>query len=331
MNVVSRCSRMSEAEAEAEQRPTYSSVAAVESWEWAVTSLTEVLFGRWPKNLWIADHDLQSSGPMMVEAEQLLAPMDSHSLRVALEPVLVLMESMVAGLGLEFGRVAMHLLMAAVAVDTGQTSMEVEAGLVLVPGATLVVGTDVVAGAMVAVAGLLLELVGPKRVVLGLLAGVVSTVVDHEAEVVVAVPMGPGAAAFSFVGLEADSRLVTFAEYLVVERVPMKAELVFALEDGSRLNEHRLGVVLAPEVDSTIAGFEGSMHLSLSGAALVPEGTDVIPKKNGLGTDLRQLPEAGLDSTYVMIAAVVFSLVPQPRSSVERAGSNSKDHSLPGL
>lgn len=92
MNVVSRRSLMSEAEPE--QRPMYSSVAVVESWELAVTSLTEALsavglaepkvlavgseFGRWPKNLWIADRALQSSGPMMVEAEQLLGPMDSH-------------------------------------------------------------------------------------------------------------------------------------------------------------------------------------------------------------------------------------------------------------
>lgn len=94
MNVVCRCSRLSEAGCE--EKPMYSSVAAVVSLKWAVTSLLELLsvvklaepkvlavgseFGLWPKNLWIADHALQSSGPMMVEAEpgQAVLPMDSH-------------------------------------------------------------------------------------------------------------------------------------------------------------------------------------------------------------------------------------------------------------
>lgn len=94
MNVVSRCSQLSEAGSEEE--PMYSSVAAVRSLKWAVTSLFGLLsavklaetkalavgsdFGLWPKNLRTADHALQSSGPMMVEAEsgQVAVPMDSH-------------------------------------------------------------------------------------------------------------------------------------------------------------------------------------------------------------------------------------------------------------
>lgn len=94
MNVVSRCSQPSEAGSE--EKPMYSSVAAVKSLKWTVTSLFELLsavklaepkvlavgseFGLWPKNLWIADHALQSSGPILVEAEpeQVVVPMDSH-------------------------------------------------------------------------------------------------------------------------------------------------------------------------------------------------------------------------------------------------------------
>lgn len=224
-------------------------------------------------------------------------------------------ESTVAGFGLEFVMVAIQQLMVAVTDGTEQTSMVVEAGLVLVPGPILVVGPDVVVVAepMVAVPGLLAELAVPRGVALGLFAVVASTVVDDDAEFVVAVPTGPGAAAFAFVGLEADPMLVLFAACLAVESVPMMAEHVFALEGGSMLDEHGLGVVLAPEVDSMKSGFERSMHLSVLGAVFVPEGTDVIPKEAGMGIDLQLLPEAGLDATNAMMAAVVFAFVPQPR------------------
>lgn len=184
--------------------------------------------------------------------------------------------------------------------------MVVEADLMLGPGpaATLVVGPDVAAEPMMAVAGLLAEL-DPKGVVLGLYAAVASKVADVDG-VVGAVPTGPGAAAF---GLEADPMLVPFA---VVESVPMLAELEFALEDGSRLYEHGLGGVPAPEEDSMIAGFESCMHLSVLGAVLVLV-PDVIPKEVGMGIDLQLLPEPGLDAMNVPIAAVVFAFGPQTR------------------
>lgn len=193
--------------------------------------------------------------------------------------------------------------MAAVAADTEQTSTVVEADLALGPGATEVVEPAVDA------AGLLAELAVPKGVVLGLFVALASTVVDDEAEVGVAVPMGPEA----FAGLEADPMLVTLAARSVVQTVPMVAELVFALEDGPRLDEHGSGAVRAPQVDSMAAGLEGPMHLSLLGAVLVPEGTDVVPKEAGMGIDLLLLPEAGLDATNVTTAAVVFAFVPLPR------------------
>lgn len=200
--------------------------------------------------------------------------------------------------------------MAAVAAGTEQTSTVVEADLTLGPGATVVVGPEIVEPA-VAAAGLLAELAVPKGVVLGLFVVLASTVVDDEAEVAVAVPMGPEA--FAFVGLEADPMLVTLAARSVVETVPMVAELVFALEDGPRLDEHGSGAVRAPQVDSMAAGLEGPMHLSVLGAVLVPEGTDVVPKEAGMGIGLLLLPEAGLDATNVTTAAVVFAFVPLPR------------------
>lgn len=221
--------------------------------------------------------------------------------------------------------------MVAVADGTEQTSMAVEAGLMLVPGPILAVGPDaVVAEPTVAVAGLLAERAVPRGVALGLFAVVVSTVVDDEAEFVVGVPTGPGPAAFALVGLEADPMLVPFAADLGVERAPTKAEHVFALEDGSTLGEHGLGVVIAPEGHSMNSGLECSMYLSVLGVAFVPEGTDGIPKEAGMGTGLQPLPEAGLDATHVMIAAVVFAFAPQPRSSAQ-VGSNWRNHSLPEL
>lgn len=204
--------------------------------------------------------------------------------------------------------------MVAVTDGTEQTSMQVEAGLLLVPGPILLVGPDVVVAVpMVAFAELLAELGVPRGIALGHFAVAVSTVVDEEAGFVVVVPKGLGAAAFVFVGLEADPMLMSFAAYLGVESVPMVAEHVSALEHGSISDEHGLGVVFAPEVDSMKSGFDCSMHLSVLGAVFVPVGTDVIPKEAGMEIDLQLLPEAGLDATNVVIAAVVFAFVPQPR------------------
>lgn len=265
--MVSRCSQLSEAESA--RRPMCSSVVAVKALKWALTSLivaSSVVKVAEPKvlavgsELWTADHALQSSGPMVVEPEpwQVPVPMGSHWVRVPLEPALALAASTVAGFGLAFVMVSMHSLMAAGAVDTEQTSRVVEAALALGPGPTLVVGPDVVEPT-VAAAGHRAEVVR-KGVVLGLFAVVESTVVDdEEAELAVALPKGPGAAAFALVGLEADPMLVALAAYLVVAAVPMVTELVFALEGGPRLDEHGSGVVLAPQVDSMTAGFEGSM------------------------------------------------------------------------
>lgn len=255
--MASRCSQLSEAESE--RSPTCSSVGAVKAVVSSVVKLAE------PKGLAVgselrtADHALQSSGPTVDEPEpwQVPVPMGSHWLRVPLEPAVAMAASTVAGFGLEFVMVAMHSLMAAVAVDAEQTSRVVEAALALGPGPTLVVGPDVVEPTAAA-AGLLAEVV-PKGVVLGLFAAVESTVVDDdEAELAVALPMGPGAAAFALVGLEADPMLVALAAYSAVATAPMVAELVFALEGGPRLDEHGSGVVLAPQVDSMTAGFEGS-------------------------------------------------------------------------
>lgn len=337
--MVSRCSQLSEEESE--RRPTCSSVVAVKALKWALTSLivvSSVVKLAEPKalavgsELWAADHALQSSGPMVVEPEpwQVPVPMGTHWLRVPLEPGLAMAASMVAGFGLEFVMVSMRSLMAAEAVDTEQTSRVVEAALALGPGPTLVVGPDVVEPTAAA-AGPLAEAV-PKGVVLGLFAVVESTGVDDdEAELVVALPKGPGAAASALVGLEVDPMLVALAAYSVVATVPMVAELVFALEGGPRLDEHGSGVVLAPQVDSMTAGFEGSMYLSVLGAVLVPEGTDVLSKEAGMGTDLLLLPEAGLGAMNVMTAAVAFALVIPPRSSVEQVGSHLQQRCLPRL
>lgn len=335
--MVSRCSQLPEAESE--RRPRCSSAVAVKVLNWALTSLvvvSSVVKLAEPKVLaagsevWTAGHAVQSSGPMVVEPWQVPVPMGSHWLRVPLEPALVLAASTVAGFGLEFVKVSMHSLMAAGAVDTEQTSRVVEAALVLGPGPTLAVGPDVVEPT-VAAAGPPAEVV-PKGVVLGLFAVVESTVVDEEeAELAVALPKGPGAAAFALVGLEVDPTLAALAAYSVVAAVPMVAELVSALEGGPRLDEHGSGVALAPQVDSMTAGFEGSMWLSVLGAVLVPEGTDALSTEAGMGTDLLLLPEAGLDATTVMTAAVAFALVTLPRSSAEPVGSNLQQRSRPRL
>lgn len=186
------------------------------------------------------------------------------------------------------------------------------------PGPNLVVGPDAgVAEPRVTVAGLLAEplaeLAVPKGVALGLLAAVAPTVVGGEADFVAVVPTGPGAAAFVLVGLGADPMLAPFAACLGGESAPAVAEHVFAHEDGSMLDERGLWVALAPEVGSMNSGFESSTRLSALGAVFVPEGTDVIPKGVGMGTDSQLLPEAGRDATTVTAAAVAFACVPQPR------------------
>lgn len=53
--------------------------------------------------------------------------------------------------------------------------------------------------------------------------------------------------------------------------------------------------------------------MSVLGAVLVPEGTDLLSKEAGMGIDLLLLPEAGLDAMNVMTAAVVSALVTPPR------------------
>lgn len=116
----------------------------------------------------------------------------------------------------------------------------VEADLVLVPVAMLVVGPDaVIAEPMGAVAENLAELDEPKGVVPQIFAEVVaSMVVDEETVFVVAAPMGPGASV-ALVGLEVDPRLVAFSANLAVHKtVPRVAEIVFALEAESRMAEH---------------------------------------------------------------------------------------------
>lgn len=198
---------------------------------------------------------------------------------------------------------------------TEQTSRVVEAGLTLLPGPILAAGPDAAAAAepTVAVPGLLAELDVPRGVALGLFAAVVSTLVDDEAGFVVTVPTGPGTAALAFVGLETDPMLVPFAAFLGVVSVPMVAERVLALGDGSMLDEHELRVVLAPEVHSMKSGFECSTRLSVLRAAFAPGGTDVIPKEAGMAIDSHLLPEAELDAMNVVIVAVVFAFVAQPR------------------
>lgn len=239
-------------------------VAAVKALRWAPTSSIVVVKLAEPTVLAVGSElwTPQSSGPMMVEPEpwQVPVPMGSHWLRVPLEPAPAMAASTVAGFGLEFVMVATHSLVAAVAGDTEQTSRVGEAALAPGPGPgpTLVGGPGVVEPTEAA-AGLLAEVV-PKGVVLGLFAVVESTGVDEdEAEFAGALPRGPGAAAFALVGLELDPKLVALAGYSVVATVPMVAELVFALEGGPRLGGHGSGVVLAPQVDSMTAGFEGSM------------------------------------------------------------------------
>lgn len=139
----------------------------------------------------------------------------------------------------------------------------VEAGLVLGPVAMLVVEPDaVVAEPMAAVAGILAEPVEPMGVALEISAGVVaSMVVDDETVSVMAVPMGPEAAA-ALVGLEVDPKSIAFAaDSAVHESAPRVAETVFALETGPRMAEYLFVLVFALEADSRMAAFEGSMYL----------------------------------------------------------------------
>lgn len=164
----------------------------------------------------------------------------------------------------------------AVAVEAELRPKVVEAALVLGPVAMLVVEPDaVVPEPMVAVAGILAELVEPKEVVLGIFAGVVaSMVVVAESLFVMAVPMGHGAAAALV--LEVDPKLVASAADLAahesVSRVAEPVdETVVALEAGSREAEHVSELVLVLEADSRMAEFEGSKYLWGVGAVLGSE------------------------------------------------------------
>lgn len=277
---------MSGAVSEQESR-LYSLVAVVESLKWMVASLAVAWIGvepfepkvadvgldfaLEPKNSWHADHVLVEAGPMVVGTEpgQVLVPMDSNWLETVLEVVLGLLASKVAELGLELVMKAMHQLKAAVAVEAELRPKVVEVDLK--PGlvAMLVVEPDaVVAEPMVAVAGvagILVEPVEPREVVLGIFAGVVaSMVVAAECLSVMAVPMGPGLAAALV--LEVDPKLVAFAADVAAHESASRvaepvAEAVAALESGPRMAEDVSGVVLALEADSRMAEFEGSKYL----------------------------------------------------------------------
>lgn len=151
----------------------------------------------------------------------------------------------------------------AVAAEAELRSKVVEADLVLVPVAMLVVEPDaVVAEPTVVVAGILAEPVEPRGVVPLVFAGVVAPmVVEAESVYEMAEPMGPGAVA-ALVDLEVDPKLVAFAADLAVhETVSRVAETVFALEAGPKMVEHLSGLVVALEADSRMAGFEGSKYL----------------------------------------------------------------------
>lgn len=166
-----------------------------------------------------------------------------------------------------------------VAVEPELRPKGVEADLVLVPVAMLVVGPDaVVAEPMLAVAGILAEPAEPMEVVLGASAGVVSPmVVDAESLFVMAVPMGLGAAAPLV--LEVDPKLVAFAADLVArESVSRVAEPVVALEAGPRMAE-----------------FEGPKYWWEVEAVLGSEQVDVSPKVAVVVTDLEVVPGAALE------------------------------------
>lgn len=126
----------------------------------------------------------------------------------------------------------------------------VEADMVLAPVAMLVVVPDaVVAEPMAAVAEIQFESVEPKEVVLGVSAVVVaSMVVEAESLPVMVVPMEPGVAAAALV-LGVDPKVVVTAAYLA------------ARESVSRGAEPEDETVVALEVGSMLAEFEGSNYL----------------------------------------------------------------------
>lgn len=192
----------------------------------------------------------------------------------------------------------------------------VEADLVLGLVAMLVVEPDaVVAEPMVVVAGILAEPVEPKEVVSQTFAGVVAPMVDEaESVFVMAVPMGPVASA-ALIDLEVDPNLVAFAaDFEAHESVSRVAETVLALEAGPRTDEHLSGLVLAPEADSRMAGFEGSRYLWGFEAVLGFEQAGVSPKVAAVWTDLEAVPGAALelDAKNWLMAAVAMVFVLQP-------------------
>lgn len=126
----------------------------------------------------------------------------------------------------------------------------VEADMVLAPVAMLVVVPDaVVAEPMAAVAEIQFESVEPKEVVLGVSAAVVASMaVEAESLSVMVVPMEPGVAAAALV-LGVDPKVVVTAAYLA------------ARESVSRGAEPEDETVVALEVGSMLAEFEGSNYL----------------------------------------------------------------------
>lgn len=184
--------------------------------------------------------------------------------------------------------------MKAAVVEAELRPKVVEADLLLGPVAILVVADAVVAEPMVAVAGILAEPVDPKEVVLGIFAGVLAPMmVDVESLSVMAVPMGPGAAAALL--LEGDPKLVAFAADLAAhETVPRVAEPVVARDAGSRMAELVSGLVIALEADSRMAEFEGSMYLKVVEAVLEAEQVD-SSKVAVVGTDFEVVPGDALE------------------------------------
>lgn len=140
----------------------------------------------------------------------------------------------------------------------------VEADLVLASVAKVVDEPDAVAAEpMVAVAGILAELVEPRGAALEVFAEVVASMMFGIVPVsVMAVPMGPEAAAAALVVLEVDPKMVALAADLTAhESAPRVAESVLALEAGPKMAVHLFVLVVAPEADSRVAAFEGSRYL----------------------------------------------------------------------
>lgn len=159
----------------------------------------------------------------------------------------------------------------------------------------VVVPDAVVAEPMVAVPGILVE-----PVELGIFAGVVAAMLaDAEHLFVMAVPMGPGAAAAQV--LEVDPKLVAFAADVAAHlSAPSLAEpvdeTVVALAAGSSMVGLGSGPVLALEAESRMmAEFEGSKYLWEFEAVLESEKVVVSCTAAVVGTDYEALPGTALE------------------------------------